>query len=52
MRVRKNLKPRYLERYADGSALVEIRAGKRKRLVREVVGQVKHERGPVTTVRL
>jgi hypothetical protein len=52
VRVRKNLKPRYLERYADGSALVEIRAGKNKRLVREIVGQVKHERGPVTTVRL
>jgi len=52
VRVRKNLKPRYLERYADGSALVEIRAGKKKRLVREIVGQVKHQRGPVTTVRL
>jgi hypothetical protein len=52
VRVRKNLKPRYLERYADGSALVEIRAGKKKRLVREIVGQVKHPRGPVTTVRL
>lgn len=52
VRVRKNLQPRYLERYADGSALVEIRAGEKKRLVREIVGQVKHERGPVTTVRL
>lgn len=52
VRVRENLKPRYLEWYADGSALVEIRAGKNKRLVREIVGQVKHERGPVTTVRL
>ena len=52
VRVRKNLKPRYLERYADGSALVEIRAGKKKRLVREIVGQVKHQRGPVTMVRL
>jgi len=52
VRVRKNLKPRYLERYADGSALVEIRVGKQKRLVREIVGQVKHQRGPVTTVRL
>jgi hypothetical protein len=52
VRVRKNLKPLYLERYADGSALVEIRAGNKKRLVREIVGQVKHARGPVTTVRL
>lgn len=52
VRVRENLKPRYLEWYADGSALVEIRAGKNNRLVREIVGQVKHERGPVTTVRL
>ena len=52
VRVRKNLQPRYLERYADGSALVEIRVGNKKRLVREIVGQVKHERGPVTTVRL
>lgn len=52
VRVRQNLKPRYLERYADGSALVEIRAGKKKRLVREIVGQVRRGRGPVTTVRL
>ena len=52
VRVRENLKPRYLEWYADGSALVEIRAGKNSRPVREIVGQVKHERGPVTTVRL
>jgi len=52
VRVRENLKPRYLQWHADGSALVEIRAGKNKRLVREIVGQVKHERGPVTTVRL
>jgi len=52
VRVRKNLKPRYLATYADGSALVEIRAGKKKRLVREIAGQVKRGRGPVTTVRL
>ena len=52
VRVRKNLKPRYLATYADGSALVEIRAGKKRRLVREIVGQVRRGRGPVTTVRL
>ena len=40
VRVRKNLKPRYLERYADGSALVEIRCQRGKRLVREIVGRV------------
>jgi len=52
-RVRKNLKPRYVERYADGSALVEIRAKSGKRLVREIVGRVQRGgRGPVTTVRL
>jgi len=38
VRVRQNLKPRCLETYADGSALVEIRAGKKQRLVREIVG--------------
>lgn len=52
VRVRKNLKPRSLENYADGSALVEIRAGKKKRWVREIVGQVRRGRGPITTVRL
>jgi hypothetical protein len=53
-RVRSNLKPRYLEQYADGSGLVEIRAqGGGKRLVREIVGRVQRGgRGPVTTVRL
>lgn len=52
VRVRKNLKPRCLASSADGSALVEIRAGKKKRLVREIVGQVNRGRNPVTTVRL
>jgi hypothetical protein len=53
VRVRKNLQRRFLEEYPDGSALVEIRSGKGKRLVREIVGQVQRGgRGHVTTVRL
>lgn len=53
VRVKKNLKRRCLEGYADGSALVEIHSGKGKRWVREIVGQVQRGgRGPVTTVRL
>lgn len=52
VRVRSNLKPRYLETYADGSALVEIQSGRGKRLVREIAGQVRRGKGRVTTVRL
>jgi hypothetical protein len=40
VRVRQNLTRRHLETYGDGSALVEIRRGKSKRLVREIVGTV------------
>src|SRR6185437_15476654 len=40
VRVKSNLKRRLLEVYPDGSALVEIRSGKRTRLVREIVGRV------------
>lgn len=53
VRVKKNLKPVYLESYPDGSALVEIKSKEGKRLVREIVGRVQRGgRGPVTTVRL
>ncbi len=52
-RVKKNLKRRLVEVYPDGSALVEIRAGKQTRLVRELLGRVQRgRRGPLTTVRL
>jgi len=53
VRVKSNLKRRLLEVYPDGSALVEIAAGKAKRLVREILGRVQRSgRGPITTVRL
>jgi hypothetical protein len=52
VRVRSNLKPRYLESYADGSVLVEIRSGPGTRLVREIVGQVRRGGGRATTVRV
>jgi Transposase DDE domain len=53
VRVRKNLKRRVVETYGDGSALVEIRSGKRKRLVREIVGWVRRGgSGAATRVRL
>lgn len=53
VRVKQNLKRRLVEVFADGSALVEIRAGGRKRLVREITGQVRRTgRGKVTLVRL
>jgi hypothetical protein len=39
VRVKRGLKRRLLERYADGSALVEIGPGATKRLAREVVGR-------------
>ena len=52
VRVKSNLQSRCLEIYADGSALVEIRAGKKKRLVREIVGQVRRGTGGWSRVRL
>jgi len=53
VRVKSNLKRRLLEVYPDGSALVEIRAGKQTRQVREILGRVQRGKsGPVTTVRV
>ena len=52
VRVKRNLKSRPLATYADGSALVEIRAGKQKMQVREIVGQVRRGRGGWSRVRL
>ncbi len=52
VRVRSNLKRRVLELYPDGSALVEIRWGKQKLLVREITGQVRRGPGPGSVVRL
>ena len=53
VRVKQNLRRRLLEVYPDGSALVEIRSGQGKRLVREILGQVRRGgRGVGTTVRL
>jgi len=53
VRVKRNLKRRFLEAYPDGSALVEIRSDKGTRLVREIVGRVQRGgRGAGTTVRL
>src|SRR5271166_3278561 len=52
-RVKSNLKRRLLEVYPDGSALVEIRAGKKTRRVREILGRVQRGGcGHTTTVRL
>ena len=53
VRVRAHLQRRVLEVYPEGSALVEIRSGKGKRLVREIVGRVQRGgRGKATRVRL
>jgi hypothetical protein len=52
LRVRRNLKVRILEVHKDGSALVEIKQGKKTRLVREIVGRVRRGRGKWSTVRL
>jgi Transposase DDE domain len=52
VRAKSNLKRRALETYPDGSALVEIRAGKKKLLVREIVGQVRRGKGSWSQVRL
>ena len=52
VRVRSNLKARVLESYPDGSALVEIRSGQDKLLVREILGQVRRGPGQWSQVRL
>lgn len=52
VRVKSNLKRRVLDCYADGSALVEIRSGKKTMLVREITGRVRRGRGSWTEVRL
>ena len=53
VRAKLNLRRRLLEGYPDGSALVELRAGAKTRLVREIVGRVQRGgRGPATLVRL
>jgi hypothetical protein len=53
VRVKANLKRRLLEVLPDGSALVEIAAGQKKRQVREILGRVKRGQGVgFTTVRL
>jgi len=52
-RVKTGLKRRVVESYADGSALVEVRSGKKTRLVREIMGRVSRGgRGPAKVVRL
>jgi hypothetical protein len=51
-RVKGNLRAKVLEIYPDGSALVEIRSGKEKLLVREIRGQVRRAKGKWTQVRL
>ena len=51
VRVKANLKRRFLEAYPDGSALVEIGRGENKRVVREIVGKVQRGgRGAATKV--
>lgn len=53
VRVKSNLKRRLLGVYPDGSALVEIRSGKKTRLVREILARVQRGGGGAfTTVRL
>jgi hypothetical protein len=53
VRVKKNLKRRLLKVHPDGSALVEIRSGQQRRLVREILGRVQRGGGgQFTTVRL
>jgi Transposase DDE domain len=51
-RVKENLKASVLEVYPDGSALVQIRSGQQKMLVREIRGQVRRASGKWTRVRL
>ncbi len=51
-RVKENLRAPVLEVYPDGSALVEIRSGKEKLLVREIRGRVRRGNGKWSPVRL
>jgi hypothetical protein len=52
VRVRSNLQSRVWEVLPDGSALVEIRCGKEKLLVREIKGQVQRGSGKASALRL
>ena len=52
VRVKSNLKSRRIETYADGSALVEIRAGQETMWVREIAGKVRRGKGGWSEVRL
>jgi hypothetical protein len=53
VRVKTNLRRRLIETHPDGSALVEIRSGKKTLLVREILARVQRGRsGAFTTVRL
>lgn len=52
VRAKGRLKRRVLESYADGSALVEIRAGQEKPRVREIAGQVRKGKASWSQVRL
>ncbi len=51
-RIKNNFKRKLMERYADGSALVEIKTTEGKHLVREVIGKVRRPKGKWVTVRL
>ena len=51
-RVKSNFKRRLMERYGDGSALVELKTDTAKRLVREIIGKVKRPSGKWVEVRL
>ncbi len=52
VRAKENLQRRLVESYADGSALVEIRSGKKTMLVREIIGQVRRGKKSWRRVRL
>ena len=52
VRAKSNLKRRVLECYPDGSALVEIRSGKRTLQVREITGSVRRGKSSWSHVRL
>jgi Transposase DDE domain len=51
-RVKSNFKRRLVDRYGDGSALVELKTDTAKRLVREIIGKVKRPSGKWVEVRL
>lgn len=52
VRVRSNIQASVLEVHPDGSALVEIRCGKEKMLVRQITGRVRRGAGKWSEVRL